>query len=127
MILQQAWSLRLRDRINNQVYGPAVNLNNSNRGKNNEPCRRFNRGRCNFGTGCRYEHRCSYCFKFGHGSVNCRKAIADRSGGGHNNNQNNQNRGAAHHEHRPYFDNNKPVGEGKSNVGQQVENGAKKN
>ena len=41
-------------------------------------CRRFNRGRCTFGKTCRYEHRCTYCFKFGHGFHNCRKAAADR-------------------------------------------------
>ena len=84
MILQQAWSLRLRDRI--MTGNTWANTNNNSfaaapRGgspKVNEPCRRFNRGRCNFGNTCKYEHRCSYCFKFGHSSVNCRKAVGDR-------------------------------------------------
>ena len=47
-------------------------------GKISEPCRCFNRGKCSFGSNCKCEHHCSYCFKFGHGSVNCRKATADR-------------------------------------------------
>ena len=85
MILQQAWSLRLRDRItvgnNWWTIGNASGSNGNGGGKRsqiNEPCRRFNRGRCNFGSNCKYKHRCSYCFKFGHGSVNCRKAQGDR-------------------------------------------------
>ena len=93
IILQQAWSLRLRD----QGYSGFHN-NNGNHGNNqsrncsngNEPCRRFNRGKCNFGVNCRYEHRCSYCFKFGHGAVHCRKAIADRGSSG---GQQNRDRG----------------------------------
>ena len=37
------------------------------------------RGKCNFGATCKYEHRCSYCFKFGHSVLNCRKAASDRN------------------------------------------------
>ena len=81
LILQQAWFLRLKDRIgtvrSDGFSGGSGNFNN-NRGKVNEPCRRFNRGKCNYGAACKYEHRCNYCFKFGHANVNCRKAIADR-------------------------------------------------
>ena len=46
--------------------------------KVSEPCRSFNRGKCNFGSNCKYEHRYSYCYKYGHGAVNCRKAQGDR-------------------------------------------------
>ena len=78
IILQQAWSLRLRDRLSNPQYAQF----SANKGKTStEPCRRFNRGRCNYGTNCKFDHRCSYCNKFGHAAVNCRKAIADRNGG----------------------------------------------
>ena len=93
IILQQAWSLRLRDRIAVQSYSGYNAGQSSHRGRNSgggEPCRRFNRGKCNFGSNCKYDHRCSYCNKFGHGAVQCRKAIADR---GHNNNQNNRGGG----------------------------------
>ena len=86
MILQQAWALRLRDRLvvsNSNWSGNAAQNSQRGNGGNpglvkQEPCRRFNRGKCNFGLSCKYEHRCSYCFKFGHSNVNCRKAIADR-------------------------------------------------
>ena len=89
IILQQAWSMRLKDRIhrseiafnnnNSNVQGFA-NQGNTNRARIPEPCRRFNRGWCNFGSNCKYEHKCSYCLKFGHGAVNCRRANADRAG-----------------------------------------------
>ena len=84
MILQQAWSLRLKDRLtyghsygggssgsyNNYNYAGNKSSNgngNGNRAKVPEPCRRFNRGMCNFGPNCKYEHKCNYCNKFGQG------------------------------------------------------------
>ena len=81
MILQQAWSLRLRDRITggNNWGNTNSNVNSVGRAKVNEPCRRFNRGKCNFGTNCKYDNKCSYCFKFGHGAVHCRRAQGDQS------------------------------------------------
>ena len=97
IILQQAWSLRLCDRIHLSGASPGSSGNNhsshgfntgdsrGHRSKVNEPCRRFNRGRCNYGNAnCKFEHQCSYCFKFGHGSVTCRKAQADRRRSGEN-------------------------------------------
>ena len=91
IILKQAWSMRLNDRLpkGNDTAGgarfsrPGVGFQNGDkREKFNEPCHRFNRGKCNFGTGCHYKHHCSYCYIFGHGSVNCRKAIGDRNNAG---------------------------------------------
>ena len=95
MILQQAWSLRLRDRITS-----GNNWGNGNSGggqaptKVNEPCRRFNRGKCNFGFNCRYDHKCTYCLKFGHNVLNCRKAAVDRntSNNNHGNGHSGKNR-----------------------------------
>ena len=87
MILQQAWSLRLKDRLSAGNNWDSTNnfsnnnsRGNSSRAKVNEPCRHFNRGHCNFGATCKYEHKCSYCFKYGHGSVHCRKVTGDRNG-----------------------------------------------
>ena len=80
--LQQAWALRLREK--HQHYGNQSNnqFNHSNmvssRGHSDEPCRRYNRGRCPFGSDCRYDHRCSYCFKMGHAIINFRKLAADK-------------------------------------------------
>ena len=82
IILQQAWSMRLKDRVVNRLNNSSPGGNGysgSSRTRVNDPCRRFNRGRCNFGSSCKYEHRCSYCFKFGHSTLNCRKAQADRN------------------------------------------------
>ena len=87
VILQQAWSMKLRDRIsggnfrNNGTspsFSPAGSGGVSRGGKVNEPCRKFNKGRCKFGASCRYDHRCSYCHKFGHNVLSCHKLIADR-------------------------------------------------
>ena len=119
IILQQAWSLRLRDRImntntwaNSNYNGGARNSfggNNNGMQPNKELCRRFNRGRCNFGTNCKYEHKCSYCYKFGHSNFNCRKAIADRdrknntthntTNNGHGHQGQGQGQGHNHHNH----------------------------
>ena len=93
MIQQQAWALRLRDRLNNSqiMFGSSSNANGSpsgsaggnnrgNRTKINEPCRRFNRGRCNFGANCKFEHRCSVCWKLGHPAVKCRRLAQEKQG-----------------------------------------------
>ena len=95
IILQQSWSMRLKEKISYSEYHPRVasgslqgDRTTPQRGKGGEPCRRFNRGKCNFGNNCKYDHRCSYCYKFGHTVLTCRKASADcsdRSRGGGNN------------------------------------------
>ena len=84
LILQQAWSLRLQDCLhNNAASYSSKDVGNSSahtprEGKINEPCRRYNRGRCLFGVSCQLKHCCSYCFKWGHCVLNCRKLIADK-------------------------------------------------
>ena len=76
LILHQPWFLRLKDRINsNETY---LSATPSGRGRNDEPCQRFNCGKCNFGVNCKYEHRCTYCGKHGHSFLNCRKAKAEK-------------------------------------------------
>ena len=82
IILQQAWSLRLRDRISNSNHSSNHNNHShnslGNREKSSDICKRYNKGKCTFGSTCKYEHRCSYCFRFGHSIINCRKLQADR-------------------------------------------------
>ena len=81
IILQQAWSLRLKDRIHAALH----ESNGSNAGASpsnakDSPynyCKRYNKGHCSFGLSCRYNHRCSYCFKMGHSILTCRKLQAD--------------------------------------------------
>ena len=94
VILQQAWTMCLKDRIRfKQGYGPKNN-NNNNKSKW-EPCKRFNHGLCTAGLSCKYDHRCSVpeCGKFGHGTHICRKRQGQTQsmtqstvGGGSNNN-----------------------------------------
>ena len=76
VILQQAWSMYLKDRIwggsNNDEFksGGA----NPRRGRR-EPCKRFNKGLCTAGVSCKFDHRCTVkeCGKWGHGARICRK------------------------------------------------------
>ena len=72
VILQQAWSMRLKDKINgNQSKGSTQNSSTPGN-KSKDYCRRFQPGQCNLGLSCRYEHRCTICGKFGHGAHICR-------------------------------------------------------
>ena len=71
VILQQAWTMLLKDRIKSQENF----FHKSGGGKSKkEPCRRFNKGSCTFGLSCKYDHRCAIkkCGKFGHGAHICR-------------------------------------------------------
>ena len=76
VLLQQAWSMRLRDRVNgfeNRTTGNGNSSNNS-RSNNRNICFKFNRGRCTYGMNCKFDHKCAICGKWGHGAHNCRKA-----------------------------------------------------
>ena len=96
VILQQAWTMCLKDRIRfEQGYGPKNNTNN-NKSKR-EPCKRFNHGLCTAGLSCKYDHCCTVpeCGKFGHGAHICRKRQGQTQsmtqstvGGGSKNNNN---------------------------------------
>ena len=65
IILQEAWNLRLKDKIRHD------NFMGKTRGKSKEICKRFNRGKCHSGVSCNYDHRCLECGKFGHGAHIC--------------------------------------------------------
>ena len=73
IILQQAYTMFLKDRI--------VNFEGRRSGNkyDRDLCFRFNRGKCSYGNKCKFDHRCGICSKFGHGAHNCRKL--ERSGG----------------------------------------------
>ena len=77
LILQQAWSFRLKDKYNSKGNGSENRYGNPNNGngRRKEICRRYNQGRCTYGTRCKYDHRCSVpdCGKYGHGAHNCRR------------------------------------------------------
>ena len=90
--------MHLKNRINRNdnnhgyLHGNTSNNNSTpGRARAIKSYHRFNRGRCNFGSGCRYEHHCSYCLKFGHGAVNCRKTALDRQDRMEKNNVKNNN------------------------------------
>ena len=122
LILHQAWALRLRDKLRSGDFGRSGGGQNSNsRRKNHVYCIRYNKtGKCSFGKGCKFEHRCEYCHKFGHPVINCRKLQADRAEKGErwyeraghdlggqgnpnseNANVNNNNNGSQHHRNSP--------------------------
>ena len=55
IILQQAWSVRLKDKIR---AGSSSSHGQWRHEHKKELCKRFNRGECTAGSECRYEHRC---------------------------------------------------------------------
>ena len=86
VILQQAWSMFLKDKVSQFSGGRGGS--HSNNGQGNSGVRRrlcfdFNAGNCTFGKKCKFDHRCSFCNKFGHGSYNCRKAKVNQTNGTH--------------------------------------------
>ena len=63
IILQQAWSMYLKDRVihDHSNRGGSGNFFKSKK----EVCIRFNCGQCMAGRSCKFEHRCLECGKFG--------------------------------------------------------------
>ena len=88
VILQQAWSLYLKDRVVPHVQHQGNELKNNNNGaKSKEVCKRFNKGKCNRGWRCHFEHRCLECGKFGHGQHICHNKVAPEKPKQHNKNE----------------------------------------
>ena len=84
VILQQAWSVYLKDRISKGADEPKM----TTPGKRKDICKRFNRGTCTSGFHCQYDHRCLKCGKFGHGAHICRSKKANNNHGSDNNTEN---------------------------------------
>ena len=55
-----------------QASSSSANQNNNNKSVR-EVCWKFNRGRCKYGTNCRYDHRCADCNKSGHDKNSCQR------------------------------------------------------
>ena len=84
LILQQAWTMLLKDRVvcNDNVYFQCGSFPRGGK-RDQEPCRRFNKGRCSYGLSCKFDHRCSVkkCGKWGHGAHICRVRLAEQNSG----------------------------------------------
>ena len=92
ILLQQSWSMRLQERLrfndfNHHLNGHKKGNNSNNKtsptgSSSSDACRKYNKGKCPFGSSCKYDHKCSYCFKFGHTILTCHKLVADRERNG---------------------------------------------
>ena len=68
-ILQQAWTMFLKDRVNTTpIHGKQGGSGSGHHksGIAKKLCFSFNCGNCRFGSKCRFDHRCGLCGKFGH-------------------------------------------------------------
>ena len=83
LLLEQLWSLRLRDHLRHEPNGGGQYSSQNTQGggtpRDGGECRRFNRGRCTYGVNCKYDHKCLYCGKIGHGIVVCRQLKMERN------------------------------------------------
>ena len=78
IILQQAWSMCLTDKISHFGNGK---FNSSTPKSRKEICKHFNKGLCTAGHACKYDHRCLECGKFRHGMHICRKRLLNQGQG----------------------------------------------
>ena len=105
IILQQAWSMRLQDRLykQNQIGNNNVSLvtnTSSNQVANfkKKICWPYQVGECHFGFSCKFEHRCRICCKLGHGGHICRKLTKNSGKGGYH-----QDHGKRHNHHKSEY------------------------
>ena len=83
VILQQAWCMRLRDKIRLDSGSSSVISRSPNSKHKKDLCLRFQRGVCQFGLSCKFDHRCPIYNKFGHGARICRKRTRGHDRGYH--------------------------------------------
>ena len=87
IILQQAWIFRLKEKLRGE-HGHSQGHVASSEGNKYETvnrdrlCHRFNKGKSTYGANCKFDHRCKYCGKWGHGVTICRKLKAEKGGNG---------------------------------------------
>ena len=84
VIYNRGWVVLLREpAYKHSVTSDSIGSTGPKKAKAGKICYRYNNGKCTF-QGCRYEHRCSYCGKEGHGTWACTKKLKDREaqGGG---------------------------------------------
>ena len=87
IILQQAWTMILKDRLKyDSVFQRGQGQYVQNNKSKNEPCHRFNKGRCTYGLSCKFDHRClvKKCGKFSHGAHICRLRLVEQQQSGNN-------------------------------------------
>ena len=77
IMLQIAWNLRMKDKLTGRGFNGGGGTPQAGKKSNRDICYRFNRGKCSYGSSCKFEHHCALCSKYGHGAWNCR-----RGGGG---------------------------------------------
>ena len=99
VILQQAWTMFLKNHLSttpthNRYGGNGTQGNQGaehKSGVSKRLCFTFNRGECTYGTKCKFDHRCGFCGKYGHGNYNCRKAQSSSNNSSKNNGRGRQN------------------------------------
>ena len=106
VILQQAYTMCIKDRHRSE----GSSSNSGWRGgespaammKKRKPCIAFQRGTCKFGSKCKWDHRCNFCNKFGHGTSVCRKAVGSTGNEMTENSNNEKTTNNSSHERREF-------------------------
>ena len=80
IILQQAWTMKMR-RSNTTSPGRPGNGGGDHARKT--VCWSFNFGTCEYGIGCKFDHKCLICLKWGHGAHSCRRVMGSHGNQGH--------------------------------------------
>ena len=78
VILQQVWTMFLKD-----CTTPSHGSGSFGQAGHKVRCKiifDFNSGNCSYSKRCKFKHRCSFCNKFGHEAVVCRKAKSKQAG-----------------------------------------------
>ena len=80
IILQQAWSMCLKDWVTQNFGNGGGNKSGGNGFCKKEACKRFNKGLCTAGKACKYDHKCLESGKFSHGAHICHRRLSQAQG-----------------------------------------------